>query len=93
MFLRQLSQGLPTDGKVQKGPHNLRHTFGRRLRSARVPLETRRVLMHHVDGDVTVHYSPAELAELKEAVESITQIEQVTMLRAAVWNLRRCVNT
>ncbi|WNV04479.1 hypothetical protein RP726_19090 [Candidatus Methylospira mobilis] len=49
--------------------------------------------MHHVDGDVTVHYSPAELAELKEAVESITQIEQVTMLRAAVWNLRRCVNT
>ena len=34
--------GLPTDSTILKGVHNLRHTFGRRLRGAGVPLETRK---------------------------------------------------
>ena len=63
--------GLPIDGSFKKGPHNLKHTFGRRLRAAGVSLETRKVLLHHTNGDITSHYSGAELEELIEAVELI----------------------
>lgn len=72
---------LPVGSHVLSGPHNLRHTFARRLRLAGVPLETRKALMHHIDGDITIHYSPAEVGELLEAVEKLTQIEGVTMMR------------
>lgn len=41
--------------------------------------------MHHIDGDITVHYSPAEVGELLDAVEKLTQVEDVTMLRLASW--------
>ncbi|MBS3953609.1 MAG: tyrosine-type recombinase/integrase [Methylomicrobium sp.] len=74
---------LPVGSDVLSGPHNLRHTFARRLRLAGVPLETRKVLMHHIDGDITIHYSPAEVEELLIAVEKLTKIEGVTMLRLA----------
>ncbi|HYQ71009.1 MAG TPA: site-specific integrase [Gammaproteobacteria bacterium] len=37
--------------------HDLKHTFGRRLRAAGVPLETRKVLLGHRNGDITTHYS------------------------------------
>ncbi|MCP5148531.1 MAG: hypothetical protein H6986_10460 [Pseudomonadales bacterium] len=43
---------------------NLKHTFGRRLRAANVPLETRKVLLGHASGDITTHYSAPELGEL-----------------------------
>lgn len=69
--------------QVLSGPHNLRHAFARRLRLAGVPLETRKALMHHIDGDITIHYSPAEVGELLEAVEKLTRAEGVTMLRLA----------
>ncbi|MGY6274024.1 tyrosine-type recombinase/integrase [Methylomonas sp. MgM2] len=74
---------LPVGKEVLSGPHNLRHTFARRLRLAGVPLETRKALMHHIDGDITVHYSPAEVGELITAVEMLTKVEGVTMLRLA----------
>ena len=51
--------------------HNLRHSFGRRLRGAGVPLETRKALLGHANGDITTHYSAAELDELLSAVEKI----------------------
>jgi len=51
--------------------HNLRHSFGRRLRGAGIPLETRKALLGHAVGDITTHYSAAELSELLEAVEKI----------------------
>nr|WP_235048877.1 tyrosine-type recombinase/integrase [Methylomonas sp. MK1] len=76
--------GLPVDGSHNKGPHNLKHTFGRRLRSAGVPLETRKVLLHHKSGDITTHYSGAELRELIAAVESICEADAgipITLLR------------
>ena len=63
--------GLPTQAGVLKGVHNLRHTFGRRLRAAGVPLETRKALLGHANGDITTHYSAAELGELIEASERI----------------------
>ena len=37
--------GLPVDADWLRGVHNLKHTFGRRLRAAGVSLETRRVLL------------------------------------------------
>ncbi|MDM3872359.1 tyrosine-type recombinase/integrase [Porticoccus sp. W117] len=64
--------GLPTGKNVLKGIHNLRHTFGRRLRAAGVPLETRKALLGHANGDITTHYSAAELHELVVAVEKIS---------------------
>lgn len=51
--------------------HSLRHTFGRRLRRAGVSLETRKALLGHANGDITTHYSAAELEELLEAVGRI----------------------
>ncbi|MDH3428962.1 MAG: tyrosine-type recombinase/integrase [Gammaproteobacteria bacterium] len=62
---------LPTEPGILKGVHNLRHTFSRRLRSAGIPLETRKALLGHATGDITTHYSAAELGELISASESI----------------------
>ncbi len=50
---------------------DLKHTFGRRLRAAGVPMETRKVLLGHKNGDITTHYSAPELEELIEAVNSV----------------------
>ncbi len=52
-------------------PHDLRHTFGRRLRAAGVSQETRKALLGHKNGDVTTHYSAPEIQELLDAVERI----------------------
>ncbi len=83
--------GLPIDGSYTKGPHNLKHTFGRRLRAAGVPFEIRKVLLHHKSGDITTHYSPAELEELINAVEKIVEKESgknpaFTLIRRNVVN-------
>lgn len=51
--------------------HDSKHTFGRRLRAAGVPLETRKVLLGHRNGDITSHYSAPELAELLEAANRV----------------------
>jgi len=63
--------GLPDEPGILKGVHNLRHTFGRRLRSAGISLETRKALLGHANGDITTHYSAAELEELINAAEAI----------------------
>ncbi len=62
---------LPAHEGVLKGVHNLRHTFGRRLRAACVPLETRKSLLGHSNGDITTHYSAAEIGELLTAAEKV----------------------
>ena len=54
-------------GLSQVRVHDLKHTFGRRLRAADVPLETRKVLLGHRNGDITTHYSAPELEELLAA--------------------------
>jgi hypothetical protein len=73
--------GLPEGREYCRGPHNLKHTFGRRLRSVDVPLETRKVLLHHTTGDITLHYSPAGIQELIDAVEKLSEMKPLTMLR------------
>ena len=51
--------------------HDLKHTFGRRLRAAGVALETRKVLLGHKNGDITSHYSAPEIEELLEGVNRV----------------------
>jgi integrase len=51
--------------------HDLRHTFGRRLRAAGVSLEDRRDLLGHKGPDITTHYSAAEIGRLIEATNRI----------------------
>jgi len=51
--------------------HDLRHTFGRRLRAAGVSFEDRQDLLGHKSGRMTTHYSRAELANLIEAANKV----------------------
>ena len=60
-------------GLKQVRVHDLKHTFGRRLRAAGVPLETRKVLLGHRNGDITSHYSAPELVELLEAANRVCE--------------------
>lgn len=52
--------------------HDLKHSFGRRLRAAGVDLEDRRVLLGHTNGNVTSHYSGAEIGQLIDAANKIS---------------------
>jgi len=62
-------------GLAQVRVHDLKHTFGRRLRTAGVSLETRRVLLGHKSGDITSHYSAPELAELIRAANAVLKVD------------------
>ncbi len=53
--------------------HDLRHTFGRRLRAAGIAKETRSALLGHKTGDITTHYSAVEIQELIDAVARIVE--------------------
>jgi hypothetical protein len=50
--------------------HDLKHTYGRRLRSC-VSLETRKLLLGHKNGDIN-NYSAAEIGELVAASDRIS---------------------
>jgi integrase len=63
--------GLPTDREWTKGVHNLKHTYGRRLRAAGVGFEDRQDLLGHKNGRITTHYSAAELGHLLECANSV----------------------
>lgn len=52
--------------------HDMKHTFGRRLRAAGVSFEDRQILLGHKTGSVTSHYSAAELHNLIEAANKVT---------------------
>lgn len=58
-------------GLPQVRVHDLKHTFGRRLRAAAVSFEDRQDLLGHRSGRITTHYSAAELTKLIEAAESV----------------------
>ena len=53
--------------------HDLKHTFGRRLRSAGVSFEDRQDLLGHRSGRITTHYSAAELTNLIAAAEKVCE--------------------
>lgn len=78
--------GVPAHpGFVRLRVHDLKHTFGRRLRAADVPEEDRKALLGHTDGSVTSHYSAAELAKLIEYANRVaatdTRSPALTMLK------------
>lgn len=51
--------------------HDLKHTFGRRLRTAGVSFEDRQDLLGHKSERITTHYSAAELSNLLEAAGKV----------------------
>lgn len=65
--------------------HDLKHTFGRRLRAAGTHWEDRQVLLGHTNGSVTTHYSAADLSKLLAEVEKLAHKSEeapvVTLLR------------
>jgi integrase len=58
-------------GLPQVRVHDLKHTFGRRLRAAGVSFEDRQDLLGHKSSRVTTHYSAAELGNLIAAAETV----------------------
>ncbi len=62
----RIQAGLP-----QVRVHDLKHTFGRRLRAAGVGFEDRQDLLGHRSGRMTTHYSAAELSRLLEAANKV----------------------
>ena len=55
--------------------HDLKHTFGRRLRAAGVSFEDRQDLLGHKSGRITTHYPQAELTSLIEAADKVCSTE------------------
>jgi integrase len=53
--------------------HDLKHTFGRRLRAAGVSFEDRQDLLGHKSARITTHYSAAEITNLIEASNKVCQ--------------------
>ena len=51
--------------------HDLKHTFGRRLRAAGVSFEDRQDLLGHKGGRITTHYSAPELRRLIDAANQV----------------------
>ena len=60
-------------GLPQIRVHDLKHTFGRRLRAAGVSFEDRQDLLGHRSGRMTTHYSAAELTQLIEAANRVCE--------------------
>jgi len=56
--------------------HDLKHTFGRRLRAAGVSFEDRQDLLGHNSGRITTHYSRPELKNLVEAANKVCPQER-----------------
>ncbi|GAN30833.1 tyrosine-type recombinase/integrase [Legionella pneumophila] len=65
--------------------HDLKHTFGRRLRAAGVSFEDRQDLLGHRSGRITTHYSSAELQSLYTAANKVCENQKsgviLTLLR------------
>jgi integrase len=64
--------------------HDLKHTFGRRLRSAGVSFEDRQDLLGHKSARITTHYSAAEILNLLDAANKVCEESRrptLTLLR------------
>lgn len=72
--------------KLSVRVHDLKHTFGRRLRAAGVSFEDRQDLLGHKSSRITTHYSTAELLNLWEASNRVCDSRRptLTLLRSDV---------
>jgi len=72
--------------------HDLKHTFGQRLRSAGVSFEDRQDLLGHRSARITTYYFAAELSRLLDAANSVCakdgagQEPEIVVLRRASAN-------
>jgi integrase len=69
--------------------HDLKHSYGRRLRSAGVSFEDRQDLLGHKSGRITTHYSAPELINLIQASELVCvrgghKMDTIVMLRKKI---------
>jgi integrase len=75
-------------GLPQARVHDLKHTFGRRLRAAGVSFEDRQDLLGHRSGRITTHYSAAELSHLITAADSACERDsrrpELVILRGSI---------
>jgi integrase len=55
--------------------HDMKHTYGHRLRVAAVSFEDRKLLLGHKAQHVTTHYSAPEIGALIEASEKVCELE------------------
>jgi len=63
--------------------HDLRHTYGHRLRAAGVSFEDRQDLLGHKSDRITTHYSAPGISRLLEAAETVCKRRPNTVLRVA----------
>ena len=70
--------------------HDLKHTFGRRLRAVGVSFEDRQDLLGHKSGRITTHYSAAEIGNLIKAANKICCDEQQSLSNPTL-TLLRCI--
>ena len=73
--------------------HDLKHTFGRRLRSAGVSFEDRQDLLGHKSSRLTTHYSAAEIGNLIKAANSVCETNGINNSVRATLTLLRCKTT
>src|SRR6266404_2770986 len=69
--------------------HDLKHTFGRRLRAAGVSFEDRQDLLGHKSARITTHYSGPELANLIAAAEKVCEDKKFPQSPAKIGLRRR----
>src|SRR5206468_8978875 len=73
--------------------HDLKHTYGRRLRAAGVSFEDRQDLLGHKSARITTHYSAAELSRLIEAADHVCNREgqgpELVVMRGALVSASR----
>jgi integrase len=61
------------DGFSRVRIHDLKHTFGHRLRAAGVSMEDRQDLLGHKSERITTHYSAPDIARLIEAANKVCE--------------------
>jgi len=73
--------------------HDLKHTFGRRLRASGVSFEDRQDLLGHRSGRITTHYSAADLSRLIEAADNVCERDgrrpEIVVLRGVMPTSRK----
>lgn len=71
MYNRAWKKARQKAGLPHARVHDLKHTFGRRLRAAGVSFEDRQDLLGHKSARITTHYSRPELKNLITAANSV----------------------
>src|SRR5437879_12949230 len=69
--------------------HDLKHTYGRRLRAAGVSFEDRQDLLGHKSARITTHYSGPELANFIAAAEKVCEDKKLPQIPTKIGLRRR----